>query len=344
MIKSIINRYKHIRSKQLLGKSYTGQYAFVGIGNHSTNNLYPVLSYLHVPLKYICCKSPDKLKLIEAAYTGVKATTNLQQILVDEDIKGVFVCTSPQSNFHIAAEVIKSGKAAYIEKPPCHNSEELNTLIEYREKADKQVVAVGLQKRSAPTIIKLRNEINKAGGTVTYNLKYLTGKYPEGDILTDLFIHPIDCIAYLFGNVEDIKMEKVENHTLFLIMKHKKAAGIVELSTNYSWNGSKEHLTVNTSKGIFELDQMEKLKWKGKPKSMAGVPLEKIFHQQTIKKNLVERNNFVPTLQNNQIYSQGYYDAIKNFIDRVENKYDAEITTLENIIETYRILDHIRHN
>ncbi len=124
----------------------------------------------------------------------------------------------------------------------------------------------------------------------------------------------------------------MENHSLLLIVKHKNAAGIVELSTNYSWNGSKEHLTVNTSKGIFELDQIEKLKWESKPKSIAGVPLEKIFHQQTIEKNLVERNNIVPTLQNNQIYTQGYFDAIKNFIDRVENKYDAEITTIENII------------
>lgn len=344
MIKSIIDRYKHIRSIRQLSESYTGSYAFVGIGNHSTNNLYPVLSYLHVPLKYICCKSPDKLKLIEAAYQGVEATTSLQKILNDDDVKGVFVCASPKAHFHIASEIIKNGKAMYIEKPPCFNSEELYKLIAYRKEANCPIVAVGLQKRSAPSIIALKKEINKVGGSVTYNLRYTTGKYPEGNMLTDLFIHPIDCIVYLFSKVEDIKMEKVDNHTLLLIMKHKNAAGVVELSTNYSWSGSQEHLTVNTSKGIYELDQMEKLKWKSKPKSIAGVPLEKIIHLQSKEINLVERNNFVPTLQNNQIYTQGYYCAIKNFINRVEQNSSKEITTLESIAETYRIIDYLRHN
>lgn len=53
-IKNIIERYKRVRSMRQLKQKYGGNYAFVGIGNHSTNNLYPVLNYLHVPLKYIC--------------------------------------------------------------------------------------------------------------------------------------------------------------------------------------------------------------------------------------------------------------------------------------------------
>ncbi|MCW4111943.1 hypothetical protein [Segatella copri] len=67
-----------------LKQIYGGNYAFVGIGNHSTNNLYPVLNYLHVPLKYICCKSEDKLPFIEAAYPNVCATTSLDDILHDD--------------------------------------------------------------------------------------------------------------------------------------------------------------------------------------------------------------------------------------------------------------------
>lgn len=81
-IKHLIARYKHLRSVRQLSQSYKGKYAFVGIGNHSTNNLYPVLDYLHVGLKYICCKSPDKLPLIEAAYPNVCATTSLELSLI----------------------------------------------------------------------------------------------------------------------------------------------------------------------------------------------------------------------------------------------------------------------
>ncbi len=67
-IKNIIECYKRIRSMRQLKQIYGGNYAFVGIGNHSTNNLYPVLNYLHVPLKYICCKSEDKLQTHESTY------------------------------------------------------------------------------------------------------------------------------------------------------------------------------------------------------------------------------------------------------------------------------------
>ena len=83
--KQLIDRYKRFRNTNLLRHDYHAKYAFVGIGNHSMNNLYPVLAFLHVPLKYVCCKSADKLPLIERAYAGVHATTSLQEILADEE-------------------------------------------------------------------------------------------------------------------------------------------------------------------------------------------------------------------------------------------------------------------
>lgn len=113
-----------------LKQVYGGNYAFVGVGDHSTNNLYPVLNYLHVPLKYICCKSKDKIPLIEAAYPNVCATTSLADILHDDDIKGVFVSASPQSHFAIASEVIKSGKALFIENILCSQTPYKILLLE----------------------------------------------------------------------------------------------------------------------------------------------------------------------------------------------------------------------
>lgn len=97
--KQLIDRYKRFRNTSLLRHDYHAKYAFVGIGNHSMNNLYPVLAFLHVPLKYVCCKSADKLPLIERAYAGVHATTSLQEILADEEVKGVFCLNSSTSAF-----------------------------------------------------------------------------------------------------------------------------------------------------------------------------------------------------------------------------------------------------
>ena len=48
IIKNIIDRYKRIRSMRQLKQVYGGNYAFVGVGDHSTNNLYPEIGRAHV--------------------------------------------------------------------------------------------------------------------------------------------------------------------------------------------------------------------------------------------------------------------------------------------------------
>ena len=187
-IKNIIERYKQIRNFRMLHQTYKGKYAFVGIGNHSMNNLYPVLDYLHVPLKHICCKSSSKLSLIEKVFPHIHATTSLDEILEDEEIKGVFVSASPNTHFSIASKVIESNKALFIEKPPCQNTEELMSLVELKKQ--KEVLAVvDLQKRCSPAIQSLKRELSRCKGIMTYNLKYLTGAYPEGDSLINKSIN-----------------------------------------------------------------------------------------------------------------------------------------------------------
>ena len=46
MIMGIIDKYKRARSEAFLKETYSGAYAFVGLGQHSLSNLYPVITYL----------------------------------------------------------------------------------------------------------------------------------------------------------------------------------------------------------------------------------------------------------------------------------------------------------
>ena len=61
LIDSGILRWRSLRNRKTLQSAYSARYAFVGVGSHALQNLYPVLQYLGIRLKYICCKSPDKL-------------------------------------------------------------------------------------------------------------------------------------------------------------------------------------------------------------------------------------------------------------------------------------------
>ena len=147
MIQQLINRYKRMRTDRYLNETYRCQYAFVGMGQHSLTNLYPVLHYLQVPLKYICVTSERKARLIERKFKGIKATTRLDDVLDDEDVKGVLVAASPSAHFSIASRVLQSGKSLFIEKPPCHSVDQLKALIAMQEASRSRIAMVGLQQR-----------------------------------------------------------------------------------------------------------------------------------------------------------------------------------------------------
>lgn len=338
MKQKIITRYKQMRTSSYLRRTYQCSYAFVGVGQHSLTNLYPVLHYLGIPLKYICVTSQMKARLIERKFIGVKATTSLDEILKDEAIKGVFVSASPTSHFSIASNVLRSGKSLFIEKPPCQTLAELDVLITLHQQYESPIVMVGLQKRYAPTVQLLRKRLNSEH-LINYDLHYLTGAYPEGNVLMELFIHPIDLICHLFGSPEIIACRKIAPTSYLLMLQHPHIVGSLELSSAYSWTAAEESLKVCTTSGIYHLTQMDELTYEPIPSTIFRLPLEKIRPWRKTVEQLYVRNNFSPILSNNQIHSQGYFNEILSFVDAVENKRTDIMTNITSLTDTFHILE-----
>ena len=343
---NIIDRYKRIRSMRELQYTYTQQYALVGFGNHCANNLLPVIQYLQLPLKYICCTSEKKAELISQKYKGVKGTTSLQDILLDDTVSGVFVAANPHSHFHIATEVIKAGKSLFIEKPPCKDERELMFLTDTIKLYGSQHIVVGLQRRFAPATQILQKRLRIGRGR-HYHYRYLTGLYPEGDALLDLFIHPLDYVTFLFGKARVKAAEEMRSkdgtQTLFLMLEHQGITGMLELSTDYSWQDAQEQLSISTDKGQYVLDRMERLDFSPRHSAIWGIPLEKVFQNNATVVSLYGRNGFVPTVENNQIVSQGFFSEIQAFADMVENRCeDNHAFCLESVKHVYSIMAEIK--
>ncbi|MDE6741917.1 MAG: Gfo/Idh/MocA family oxidoreductase [Muribaculaceae bacterium] len=334
-----IQRWCKLRNRKMLQSPYSSRYAFVGVGSHALQNLYPVLQYLGIRLKYVCCKSPDKLELIELRF-NVVATASLDTILNDSDVKGVFVCLPPETHYDICTRVISSGKYLFVEKPPCRTLQQLEALIE----ADAyERVMVGMQKRYSPLTQTLRRRLSKSR-VISYTLSYHTGAYPEGEPLTDLFIHPVDMAAYLFGEAQKISVQRTGQQgtvTLQALLSHGNVNGIIELSTAYSWANPEELLRVNTGTGEYRLEQMECLTFNPHPKRIAGIPVEKLGLFTTSEQILMERNNFTPLIVNNQLYTQGFFSEIKAFAEMVEFG-GKNVSTLSDMRTTYTILEFLR--
>ena len=341
MIQAVINRYKRMRTERFLRQTYQYQYAFVGMGQHSLTNLYPVLHYIGVPLKYICVTSERKAKLIEQKYPSVKATTSLDEILKDESVKGVFVSASPSAHFSIASQVLKSGKSLFIEKPPCQTLEELDTLIALQQQHGSPVAMVGLQKRYAPAVQLLKQRLRKER-LISYDLHYLTGAYPEGDALLDLYIHSLDLVCFLFGQPEILACRQVTKDSFILMLQHPHIIGTLELSTAYAWTTAEESLKVCTYSGVYTLSQMEKLTFSPTSSTIFGIPMEKLRPRHETKEVLFKRNNFTPILANNQVYTQGYYSEIEAFISQAESGKSEVTTGIMSVRGTYELLQALQ--
>lgn len=338
MMQDLIKRYKSLRTERHLARTYQGQYAFVGMGQHSLTNLYPVLNYLGVTLKYICVTSEKKAQLIAQKYPSVKAVASLDEVLRDEEVKGVFVSATPSAHFSIASKVLKSGKSLFIEKPPCRTLAELDELIGLAQAP--QLAMAGLQKRHAPAVKQLAKRLAK-GGLISYDLHYLTGAYPEGNALLDLFIHPLDLVCSLFGKPEIISCQKVASQSYLLMLRHPGITGTLELSTAYSWTAAEEQLKVCTASGIYRLTQMETLTFEPAASTILGIPTEKIRPANKTIEYLFDRNNFNPTLVNNQVYSQGYFNELAAFADAVEGRSGAVASDLASVRDTYLLMKEI---
>lgn len=351
MYKELITKYKFLRSMRSLQNVCEGKYAFVGTGTHSLTNLYPVLDYLKVPLKYICCHNAGKIPLVERRWPGVKATISLSEILEDAEISGVFVSTTPESHFEIALKVLQGKKPLFVEKPPCSSLRKLQELVATSVVNDVAVTMVGMQKRYSPVTEILRKRL-KRERPLCYNLRYCVGAYPEGEALLNLFIHPLDYVTYLFGVPEIIGKEKTMRpdgtETILLLLKHSYCSGVLELTTAGDWNTACETMTVRTDMGEYAIENMEQLTFSPLSGRILGIPLEKVTHRCPEVQYLYSRNNAVPTFMNNQIYSQGFFNELKTFVDLVErqgekgNSADQSPSDLASLLPTYELIESIK--
>ncbi|MGC9332337.1 MAG: Gfo/Idh/MocA family protein [Bacteroidales bacterium] len=343
-MQTLVNKYKHIRKNKFLEKSYTGKYAFVGIGNHSFINLYPVLDYLNVDLNYIVTKTDTTAKTINENYKSVQGTTNLDKVLKDKNIKGVFVSAHPDAHFELAKQILQAGKNVFIEKPPCKTLKELQEL-RLVEKESSGSAFVGLQKRHAPVYQIIRNKV-KSKKVIYYKLEYSAGNYPEGDTLTELFIHPLDLAVFIYGPAKIEYMKKFEPgkgvETCLLELSHPdNIIGRIELSTDFWWARGKEKMVINTEKHVFEAEGINQLKFIDKPKSIMNVPLEKIKAPVISDHYLYQKNNFLPVRDHNDLYAAGYFNEIKAFLDVCE-KDGENISTLDSVLPVYELMDKMK--
>lgn len=346
MLHDLIDRLRRRRNRHALPATFSAGYAFVGAGRHARQNLYPIVDYLRLPLRYVCCATADSARAVQAWRPDVHATYRLEDVLADPAVRAVFVAAPAAEQPDLASRILASGRALFVEKPPCRDGSRLADLVATARRHGVTAAVAGLQHRCAPDVQRLACALRR-DAAASYNLTYRTGPYPEGDVLTELFIHPLDLAVHLFGparveGFQDVARAPRGGTTLHLLLRHGRTCGNVTLSTAGAWDEMEETLRVDTTAGRYVLRPGEDLsfrRWPGRP---LGLPAEKLRRAAGVEERCWKRQGALPELCQNELYVNGFYDEIRRFAEMVEGRAFRHPAALAALTDTYALLDALR--
>jgi predicted dehydrogenase len=92
-----------------------------------------------------------------------KAYRNYKELLADKNIDAVLIATPEHWHYQMVLDALAAGKDVYVEKPLCHTPEQGVKLVE-AEKQSKQIIQVGMQRRSYDLYLQARQVV--AAGTL----------------------------------------------------------------------------------------------------------------------------------------------------------------------------------
>ena len=167
--------------------------------------------------------SEENLDYCKEKFDVAGVYKDFEELLKNDEIRYVSVCTPNSTHFKIARAVLESGKHVLVEKPFVMNSEDGKKLISIAKKQNLNI-AVGHIFRFNNAIKFVREQLKGGELGEPYLLKLswtnLEPVFGDRDVLFDLAPHPFDIADFLFEHdPEEIscvggayrQMERVES-------------------------------------------------------------------------------------------------------------------------------------
>lgn len=177
----------------------------VGTGGWGKNHLR-VLKELGV-LQCFCDLDEDRVKTYRLQYE-VQGYLSLNQMLKEEQLDAVTVCTPATAHYAVGVEAINAGLDVFIEKPFTASSLQAEELVELAEKK-KVMLTAGYIERFNPAVMQLK-EILKSGRLGEplllefHRENRWAGSVRDVGIISDTSVHDIDTARWVFEDEPNI--------------------------------------------------------------------------------------------------------------------------------------------
>jgi UDP-2-acetamido-3-amino-2,3-dideoxy-glucuronate N-acetyltransferase len=174
--------------------------AIIGCGKWGINHVRTAYNLLNSNLRIVCDLNTSARRKVQAISKTIPFTTNLEDVLKDQDINSVIIATPPSTHHETAKHCLEHGKHVLVEKPITLVADDARDLVRIALEKER-VLMVGHVLLYHPAIIKLKEGIDRGRiGKIMYiysNRLNLGTIRSEENILWSFAPHDISIIQYL---------------------------------------------------------------------------------------------------------------------------------------------------
>jgi virulence factor len=268
----------------------------IGLGDIAQKAYLPLITQMEALEPYFCTRTETTLQQLGEKYRVDNLYSSVDQLL-KEDLDAAFVHAATEAHYLLVKKLLKNKIPTFVDKPLTYHLEQTEELIR-QAKDENTILMTGFNRRYVPTYRSLLEIKNPKTIIMEKNRIALPGK-PRSFILDD-FIHVIDTITYLMGEVDLKQLE---------ISKIKRADKLIQVILTLK-KGE------NTAIGIMNRDN-----------AVTEETLEVMsFNQKRKIKNITQITDYIDGEEkisqtggwNKMGYDRGFVDMINEFLGRVK--------------------------
>jgi predicted dehydrogenase len=159
-------------------------------------------------LRWICDSSGDALERLKPQFPSVRTTTELDDLLSDDELDAIAIATPVPLHAELAVRVLDAGKHCFVEKPLAQSVGDAERVVEAGDRSGK-VLMVGHLLEYHPGVRKLKDVADSGDlGSIRYiygNRLNLGKLRPDENALWSLGAHDVSVLLYL-ANEEPVQM------------------------------------------------------------------------------------------------------------------------------------------
>ena len=158
--------------------------------------------------------------------------SNGDELINDPEVNAVYIATPPDAHLDYAVKAMRAGKPVYVEKPMARNYAECLEMLKVSRESGVPIF-VAYYRRTLPAFLKVKELIdsNAVGSVRLVNVRIYHPAENEiqskeapwrynpdisgGGLLFDLASHTLDFLDYLFGAIENVKANAVNQGGLY---------------------------------------------------------------------------------------------------------------------------------